>query len=161
MEDPSVDVTFLCRKDILARLDLKSSHHDTGRLKVILRNVLKKNHPIHKYLSQLSHENLNQLYLNIFEKHGNRKYEQMRKSLANEMFLKFQKAPLTTLIWILRNRKIPTDISFDTIKDLPEHIVDNSVCKETDDSTITKNFDDCSNHEVSPAGEMTSSNKKK
>ena len=85
----------------------------------------------------------------------------MRKSLANEMFLKFQKAPLTTLIWILRNRKIPTDISFDTIKDLPEHIVDNSVCKETDDSTITKNFDDCSNHEVSPAGEMTSSNKKK
>ena len=39
----------------------------------------------------------------------------MRKYLANQMFKRFPKAPMTTLIWIEQNEKIPTEIEFDLI----------------------------------------------
>ena len=75
MEDPSVDIISLDRKEILARLDQPKSTLDTGRLRILLRNSLQKIHPIHEYLSQLSLKVLKNLYLIIFEKSGNRKYE--------------------------------------------------------------------------------------
>ena len=57
MEDSSVDVCSLDRKDILARLDLKLlSSFDIGRLRFILKNILQKKHPTHECLSQLSQE---------------------------------------------------------------------------------------------------------
>jgi len=109
MEDPlSVDINSLERSEILARLDPKPSYHcNTERLRNMLRNLLEKHHPIHNYLSEMSRENLRNLYMIIFEKSGNFKYAQMQKSVANEMFLKFPKAPLATLIWIKRNKKKP------------------------------------------------------
>ena len=116
MEDQSVDISALDRKEILARLDPKpKSTFDTGRLRVILKNSLQKNHYNHVYLSQLNKENLKKLYIIIFEKPGNRKFDQMRKSLANEMFLKFPKIRLGSLIWILRNEKVPNEIEYDFI----------------------------------------------
>ena len=53
MEDPSVDVSALDRKEILARLDPKpSSSFDTERLKVLPKNSLQKKHYIHEYLQK-------------------------------------------------------------------------------------------------------------
>ena len=64
MEDSSVDVSSLDRKEILAKLDLKpASKLDTGRLKIMLKNSLQKNHPIHDYLRHLSQDILRKLHL--------------------------------------------------------------------------------------------------
>ena len=117
MEDPlSVDISSLTRNEILARLDPKPSYHcNTERLRAILKSALEKYHPIHYYLSELSRDSLRNLYTIIFEKSGNGKYEQMQKSLANEMFLKFSKAPLATLMWILKSKKIPTEMAVEDI----------------------------------------------
>ena len=53
--------------------------------------------------------------MTVFENSGYRKYNRMKRALTNEMFKKFSKAPLTTLIWIEQNGKIPTQTDFDTI----------------------------------------------
>ena len=120
----------------------------------------KKNHPIHKYLSQLSLEDLSKLYLNIFKKPGKSKYEQMRKSLAKEMFSKFPKAPLTTLIWIETNQKVPTDIEFDIIlKEISSKANIDKSSKELNDQPKSKDFGRSTN-EKSPEGENNILNKK-
>ena len=155
MEDPSVEVAFLNRKEILKRLDLESSHYDTGRLKVNLKNLVKRNHPIHNYLSQLSHEHLKELFMNIYHKSSKSQYEKMKKAMANEMFNKFPKAPLTTLVWILKNGKIPTEMEFDFIlKELSENSSFDHLHRE--DVVIAMS----SNNAKSPEAEMNFVNKK-
>ena len=75
MEDPlSVDVRFLERNEILARLDPKPSYYcNIERLRFILRSALEKHHPIHNYLRELDKGILRDLYVIIFEKSGNGK----------------------------------------------------------------------------------------
>ena len=142
MEDPSVDTITLDRKEILARLNLKSSSSfSTIDLRTKLKHSLQKNHPIHQYLSQLSKEDLNKLFVTIFEKSGLGKYDKMRKSLANNMFMTFPQAPLTTLIWMNSNKKVPTSIEFDSI--LKQKLQKQFANKPN------------SNHEASPKGEIT------
>ena len=36
-------------------------------------------------------------------------YDRIKQALANEIFEKFPRAPLATLIWILRVEKVPTE----------------------------------------------------
>merc|ERR1712018_1127565 len=105
----------------------------------MLRNILQKGHPIHEYVLHLSQGNLNKLYLIIFEKSGNSKYDKMRISLANTMFKKFPKAPLTTLTWILENGKIPTETEFEVlIKNMTKNSKVNNLSQEMDDLTMTE-----------------------
>ena len=67
----------------------------------------------------------------------------MRKSLANEMILRFPKAPLATLIWILRSGRIPTDIEIGFILEMiAEIFVVNNVSQEMDDLTMTESLDE-------------------
>ena len=142
MEDPSVDTSLLERSEVLTRLDLNQSHSEIIKLRIRLKNLLQKDHPIHGYLGQLGKEVLKKLYLIIFEKSGNGQFVQMRKSLANQMFKRFPKAPMTTLIWIEQNGKIPTKIEFDMIlKDFYITVTDDN--------------------EISPEGDMNFDNKRK
>ena len=146
MED-SIDIDSLERAEILAKLDLgQSSPLGTEKLRNMLKCVLKRNHSIHVYLSQLSQECLKKLYLIIFQKPVNhRQYDKIKKALSNEMFKKFPKAPLNTLTWIKNTEKIPTEIDFDIIlKTISEKLT----CTESSKS------------EVPPEGELNTSNKK-
>ena len=49
------------------------------------------------------------------KKAGNRDYSRIRKALANEMFKQFPRAPLTSLVWILENEKMPNETDFNVI----------------------------------------------
>ena len=42
-------------------------------------------------------------------------YERIKKALANEMFKRFPRAPLATLIWTLKMGKLPTESEFQTL----------------------------------------------
>ena len=160
--EESVDVSALGRKEIMAKLGLgQSSPLRTERLRTEARRRLKKDHKIHKYISQLSQESLSELYMIIFKKSGHRHYDQLKSAMTNGMFKKFPKAPLTTLIWIRQSGKIPTEIEFtEILQNLSENSVSNP-SQNLGNLTLTENLDNFTNHEVSHEGELTSSNNKK
>ena len=162
MEDQSVDISTLDRKEILAKLDLKpSSSLNTTDLRNKLRNVLQRNNPIHRYISQLNKEDLENLFLLIFGRSGLSRFDRIRKSMANEMFIKFPRAPLTTLTWIERNKKVPTDIEFGIILNEVSYNTNvNKPPKECVDKTTTTDLNRSLYNEKSPEGEMNISNKK-
>ena len=163
MEDPSVDTITLDRKEVLARLNLKpSSSFSTIDLRTKLKNSLQRNHPIHQYLSQLSNEDLGKLFMIIFKKSGCRKYDKMRKSVANNMFMTFPQAPLTTLIWMKCNKKVPTNIEFDIIlKEISLKTKINKPHEACGEFTMTEDVPESSYNEVSPDVENTSSKREK
>ena len=166
MEDPSVDISDfadLGRKEILAKLGQSPSLHDgSDKLHIKFKKFLQKNHPIHGYLSQLSNNDLKLASLTIFGSAGNYDYDRIKRGVANEMFKKFPRAPLATLIWILRNRKIPTEIEFNNIrKRISENPSVRDLSRETDDLIMNVTIDESDNDKVSFEGEMTRKPKRK
>ena len=95
-----MDTSAFNRDEILDKLGQVSSPQQTDKLKSLLQNILMKNHPIYTYLSQLTSTDLKKGSQIILEKQGNYQYARIRKALTKEMFKKFPKAPLTTLIGI-------------------------------------------------------------
>ena len=160
MEDLSVDISTLGRAELLTKLDLSpATSSNTEELRNKLRKSLEKSHPIHEYTNQLSHESLNKLYLIIFQKSGKFMYDKMRKSLTNEMFRKFPKNPLATLIWIFRRGRIPTEIEFGFILEMiAENSTVNDLSPEMDDLTMTESIDESMN-EISQESEINPTNK--
>ena len=58
MEDPSVEVSMLERKDVLARLQLNKSPRNTTQLQTQLRREIMKNHPIKDFINDLEKKKL-------------------------------------------------------------------------------------------------------
>ena len=77
----------------------------------------------------------------IFDKPCNHHYDQMLKALANQMFLRFPKAPLATLTWIKRYGEIPTETKYaEIVEKISElHSSVDSLSKEMDDLTMKEN----------------------
>ena len=110
-----MDTSNLEREEILALLNQTSSVQGKAKLKITLKNFLIKNHPIYDFLGQLTNNSLKVACEIIFKKTGNRDYSRIRKALANEMFKQFPRAPLTSLVWILENEKLPNETDFNVI----------------------------------------------
>ena len=115
MEDLSVDTSNLEREEILAKLGQTSSLQGSAKLKIALKNFLIKNHPIYEFLGELTNNDLRTASNIILKKTGNSDFTGIRKALANDMFKKFRRAPLTSLAWILENGKMPNETDFDLI----------------------------------------------
>ena len=115
MEDLSVDTSNLEREEILAQLRQTSSIQGTAKLQNTLKNFLIIDHPIYEFLSELTNDVLRTISSIILKKTGNYDYGHIRNAIANEMFKKFPRAPLTSLAWILENEKMPNETDFNVI----------------------------------------------
>ena len=96
----------------------------------------------------------------IFENSGNLMYNQMWKSLSNQISLRFPRAPFATLIWILSCCRIPTEIEFELLLEMmDENVIVKSLSEEVDDLTLSENINESMN-EISPKGEVNANKKK-
>ena len=66
MEDKSLDFETLGREEVLAQMHQlgfeASTRRSTSELKITLRNLTKMHHPIHDYMSQLTQEEVQNVY---------------------------------------------------------------------------------------------------
>ena len=86
-------------------------------------------------------------------------YDRIKQALANEIFEKFPRAPLATLIWILRVEKVPTETDFELIIQSIKETHD--PFELMGDLTLSEKGKDTSKVEVTPDVEMKSTSKRK
>ena len=110
-DDASVDFSSLSREEILKKIKLLGinacTNVSTDNLRVKLRNLMKIHHPIHNYISQLTKEEVRNIFLIVFPMKQKQTYDRMRSSLANEFFKKYPHSPLTALMFCVENGKFP------------------------------------------------------
>ena len=158
MEDLSVDTSGYGRPELLAKLN----HHPTtskglDKLKLEFKNLLKKNHPIHSYLNNLTQENSKRLH-SIFFPDSRYQSDRIKRSIANEMFRYFPKAPLNTLAWILRKDYVPSKTEFEMILQSLKKSRAFDLSQETPDLNDSRNEKDTS--KIIPDIEMRSESKR-
>ena len=109
MEDPSVDITHLSRKQILVELGLKS---DQGffKLQAQLRKKLEHDHPIKDFIKNLDKQVLIQIYNQISINGSAVKRKRREKFIIEHFFENFAKAPLASLKFFIENRKFPDEL---------------------------------------------------
>lgn len=156
MEDLSLDISDLDREAIIAMLGQSSSAQKTDKLKVMLKRSLMENHKIHKYLVQLTHIDLKKASMIIFE-NGGKDY-----NCIDEMFKKFPRAPLGTLIWILWNEAVPSDLQFELmLQGIRNDSALSNLSQEVDDLTLYEISNDASKIKFRPGVDMRSASKKR
>ena len=108
MEDASID---FAREEILEKFKLfginACTSINTAALRVKLRNLVKIHHPIHSYISQLTQDEVRNIYFIIFPTKKRQIADRMRTSIANEFFKNFPSSPLVALKFCVENGKVP------------------------------------------------------
>jgi len=111
VEDASIDFGNLGRKEILEKFKLlkfnASTNSSTEQLRAKLKNLVKIHHPIHHYISQLTREEVNNVYFTVFPLKKRQIADRVRKSIANEFFKNYPRSPLVALKFCIENGKVP------------------------------------------------------
>ena len=113
MEDPSVAVISLTRKELLVQLGLEKSKHSTSKLQDVLKNWIEKNYPIKDYINRLEKIVVAERCKKIATNANLRHHEKKKRFITEYFFENCEKAPLSSLKFFMGTGRLPDNHELD------------------------------------------------